>query len=131
VQDFRAGRETHRQAAKRCWIAARETIPPNVDLRAAIIKALDERAAVLHFTDPTPFRSSDLKRIKEGIVAFSRLAPRTAFVGVIMLGACIIAVQVFWGAGRGLGARTEYAVTEVGKILVDELTARLRETNSR
>jgi hypothetical protein len=103
----------------------------DTNLRAAIIAALDDRAAVLQFSDPIPFRLSDLKRLKEGIVAFSRLTPRAAFVGVIMLGACIIAVQVFWGVGRGLGATSEYAVTEVGKVLVDGLTVRLRETGTR
>jgi hypothetical protein len=80
---------------------------------------------------PTPFRYPDLKRLKEGIVAFSRLGPRKAVVGVITLSACLIAVQVSWGMGRGLGAMTEYAVIEVGKALVDGLTARLRETKTR
>jgi hypothetical protein len=100
-------------------------------LRAAIIQALDDRAAVLQFSDPTPFRLPDLKRIKEGIVAFSRLKPRTALVGVITFGACIILIQVSWGVGLGLSATAEYAVTEVGKVLVDGLTARLREPNTR
>jgi hypothetical protein len=100
-------------------------------LRAAIIQALDDRAAVLQFSDPTPFRLPDLKRIKEGIVAFSRLKPRTALVGVITLSACVILIQVSWGVGLGLSATAEYAVTEVGKVLVDGLTARLREPTPR
>jgi hypothetical protein len=100
-------------------------------LRAAIVQALDDRAAVLRFSDPTPFHAVELKRIKDGIVAFSRLKPRTAVVGVITLGACLIAVQVSWGLGRGLSATAEYAVVEVGKALVDGITARIRATNAR
>jgi hypothetical protein len=103
----------------------------DASLRSAIVQALDDRAAMLRFSDPAPFRSGDLKRIKDGIVAFSRLKPRTAFVGVITLGACLIAVQVSWGVGAGLSATAEYAVTEVGKALVDAITARIRETNTR
>jgi hypothetical protein len=102
----------------------------DASLRAAIVAALDNRAAVLQFSDPTPFRAVDLKRIKDGIVAFSRLKPRTAVVGVITLSACLIAVQVSWGVGRGLSATAEYAVIEVGKALVDGITARIRETTT-
>jgi hypothetical protein len=103
----------------------------DASLRAAIVAALDNRAAVLQFSDPAPFRAVDLKRIKDGIVAFSRLKPRTAVVGVITLSACLIAVQVSWGVGRGLSATAEYAVIEVGKALVDGITARIRETDVR
>jgi hypothetical protein len=103
----------------------------DVSLRRAIVEALDDGAAMLRFSDPTPFHAGDLKRIKDGIVAFSGLKPRTALVGVIMLGACVIAVQVSWGVGAGLSATAEYAVTEVGKALVDGITARIRETNTR
>jgi hypothetical protein len=100
-------------------------------LRAAIVEALDNRAAVLRFSNPTPFHALDLKRIKEGIVAFSKLPLRTAVVGVFMMGACLIAVQVSWGVGAGLSATAEYAVIEVGKALVDQITARIRETDIR
>jgi hypothetical protein len=102
----------------------------NASLRGAIVQALDDRAAMLRFSDPTPFRAGDLKRIKEGIVAFARLKPRTAFVGVITLGACLIAVQVSWGVGAGLSVTAEYAVIEVGKAVVDGITARIRGTNT-
>jgi hypothetical protein len=103
----------------------------DASLRSAIVHALDDHTAMLRFSDPTPFRTGDLKRIRDGIVAFSKLRPRTAFVGVITLGACLIAVQVSWGVGAGLSATAEYAVIEVGKALVDGITARIRETNIR
>jgi hypothetical protein len=103
----------------------------DASLRDAVVAALDNRAAVLQFSDPTPFPAGDLKRIRDGIVAFSRLKPRTAVVGVITLSACLIAVQVSWGVGRGLSTTAEYAVVEVGKALVDGITAKLRETNTR
>jgi hypothetical protein len=91
-------------------------------LRAAIVAALDDRAAALRFSNPTPFRASDLRRLKDAIVAFSKLKPRTALVGVISLGACLVMVQVSWGVGAGLSTTAEYAVSEVGKAL-DHMSA--------
>jgi hypothetical protein len=98
-------------------------------LRDAIVAALDDSAAALPFSVPMPLRAAELKRIKDNIVAFSRLKPRTAVVGVFMISACLITLQVSWGVGAGLSTTAQYAVSEVGKALVDRITARIREAN--
>jgi hypothetical protein len=102
----------------------------NPSLRAAIIEALDERAAVLQFSLPTPFRIPDLQRLRTGILGFSKVSPARFFVGVLVAGTCIIALQVAWGIGSGLRTTADYAVTQIGEAVVDRIAQRLRAGDS-
>jgi hypothetical protein len=93
-------------------------------LREAIVTALDDGAAALRFSSPTPFRTFDLKSLASGVAAFAELArsPRKVIVGVAVAASCIIVLQVAWGVGSGLKAVSNYAVTQWGKAVVDKVT---------
>lgn len=98
----------------------------NPSLRVAIIEALDERAAALQFSDPSPFRLVDLEKLATGLVAFSKLPRRDLIVGVMRVAGCLILLSVVVGVGTGLLTTTQYAVTEIGNAMVDRVALKLR-----
>lgn len=100
------------------------------DLRDAIIEALDERAAALRFSDPTPFRSDHLRTLALGIVAFTELSTHNVVVGVLTAGLSYISLQIMFGIGNGLRKASDYGVTQIGKTLVDRMMQRLRGRSS-
>jgi hypothetical protein len=101
-----------------------------VNIRAAITDALDFRAGALRFSDPEPFRISDLKKLKEGIVAFSQVGVRKTIVGVFAIGFSIILLQVAAVVGSGLKVVGDYAITNIGEALVDECVKYIRQHKS-
>jgi tetratricopeptide (TPR) repeat protein len=86
-------------------------------VRAAIIAALDDRAAVLQFSDPEPLRASFLRNLVEGVMTFAK-HPRDAIVGVIMLSNAIILIQVSVGVGEGLRTVINHAIVEFGDTIM-------------
>jgi hypothetical protein len=99
-------------------------------LRAAIIEALDERAAVLQFSDPRSFRLVDLEKLATGLVAFAKLPRRDLVVGVVRVAGCPIFLSVVLGLGTGLQVSTHHAVTEISNVMVDRVAQRLRAEDS-
>ena len=89
----------------------------NPVLRQAMINALDQRAAALHFSDPRSFRVSDLLKFASAAAAFSALGS-DAIVVVAVAGSCFVLLQIAWVAS--------YAVTQIGTALVDRVAEKLR-----
>lgn len=66
----------HRLAHKDRWVdKLHGDIYGDSTLRAAIVTALDDRAAALRFSVPTPLRATNLKRLKDAIVAPPNSSP--------------------------------------------------------
>ena len=99
---------------------------PRRALRAAIIEALDDRAAALQFSDPRSFRASELLKLATGIAAFTALPGPDVLVGVVVAGSSLIILQTAWGIGTGLGTTAHYAVTQIGKAMVDRVAQKIR-----